>query len=277
MRLMAIFSILFLLAAAVNAKEETGEPRAQGTIYATLEIADDLKAEFVHGPESELPEDIITKLSPLFVAKAREAHTKAPAEDGIYRVAIDWKIVTVGGQEQMKFEYRNAEPFPVQRVIPEYPRLNMPTPVEVVYRIALASDGSVTDVRRDEESAANADFYHAGREALKQWKFTPRYEEGIATAWEVQLPLVFQLPCESSCESQERDVRVTFFLSTEGEIEDMNISGEIPECIDEAEFRRRVVADIGASNVARQIRAGEATFRRGVLSYQLEDCEGASP
>src|SRR5690606_21931204 len=121
----------------------------------------------------------------------REAHKAAPAEDGIYRVAIDWKIIAVNGQDQMKFAYSNAEPFPVLQIMPEYTRRHATKPIEIVYRVAVAPDGSVTDVNRDDGNSGNTDLYHAGRTALKKWKFSPRYKDGVAVSGDLPVPLVF--------------------------------------------------------------------------------------
>ncbi len=195
MRFVAIFIMLFL-AFPANATEEAesaqaSQPKAQGTIYATLEVADDLKTEFLDGPNSELPDEIIAQVSPSMMAKARDTHRATPAEDGIYRIAIDWKIVSVNGQDQMKFEYSNSEPFPILRIEPEYSQRHATTPVEIVYRVGVAPDGSATEISRKAGSTGNASLYHAGRTALKRWKFSPQYKDGVAVAGEISLPLVF--------------------------------------------------------------------------------------
>lgn len=200
MRLLAVF-IMFFLATPINAKaeassEQASQPKASGMIYATVKVSDDLKTEFLDGPNSELPDDIITKISPLLMTKARDTHAAMPADDGIYRVAVDWKIVSVDGQDQMKFEYRNAEPYPIRKVEPVYSLRNSTTPVEIVYRVDVATDGSVTGVSRDAGSSGNTDLYRAGREAIKRWKFFPRYKDGVAVAGDVQIPLTFNDPTD---------------------------------------------------------------------------------
>ncbi len=201
MRLTAVFIMLFL-AVPVNAEEETSaqanEPTAQGMIYATVQIAEDMKAEFVDGPNSELPADIVAKVSPSLMTKARNAHMAAPTDDGIYRVAIDWKVVSDNGQDQMKFGYSNSDAFPVRKVEPVYSQQNFTTPVEIVYRISVAADGSVTEVNRSAESGGNMDLYRAGRNALKQWEFSPRYKDGIAVATDMDFPLVFELKADEA-------------------------------------------------------------------------------
>lgn len=201
MRTIAVLIMLFL-ASPASAAQETGneqasEPRARGMIYATLQVADDSKVAFLDGPNSGLPEDIIEKISPSLMAKAREAHAATPAEDGMYRVAIDWKIVSVNGQDQMTFEFSNSEPFPIRKVAPVFQRRNATVPVEIVYRIGVAADGTVTDVSRDDGASGDPDLYRAGLRALKQWTFSPRYKDGVAVAGELRFPLVFDLTAET--------------------------------------------------------------------------------
>lgn len=195
MRLTAIFIMVFL-ALPVHAQEEAdsaeaSQPKARGMIYATLKISDDSKTEFVDGPKSELPETIIAQVSPALMTKARQTHGATPAEDGIYRLAIEWRIVSVNGQDQMKFDYSNSEPYPVLKLEPEYTRRHATTSIEIVYRVGVAPDGSVTDVVRDDGLSGHTDLYHAGRTAIKRWKFSPQYKDGVAVAGDVQIPLVF--------------------------------------------------------------------------------------
>ncbi len=201
MRMVAVL-ILRFLSVPVNAEQEPGseqasQAKAHGMVYATAKVADDLKTEFLDGPNSELPDTVIAKLSPSLMAKARKAHAAAPAEDGIYRVAIDWKVISVNGQDQMKFEFSNSEPFPIRKVKPVYRRQNATMSVEIVYRIGVAPDGTVTDISRDDGSSGDPDLFRAGRKALKQWTFSPRYKNGVAVADELRFPLVFDLTAET--------------------------------------------------------------------------------
>lgn len=200
MRLITVLAMFFLTLPASGMEdagtEQADQPKAQGMIYATVKVADDLKTEFLDGPNSELPAEIVAKVSPSLMTRARQAHSASPVEDGVYRVAIDWNIVSVDGQEQMKFAFSNAQAFPVRQVKPVFRRQNSTQPVEITYRIGVAADGSVTGVERDDESSGNPDLYRAGREALKQWQFSPRYQDGIAVAEEIRYPLTFDLTAE---------------------------------------------------------------------------------
>lgn len=201
----AILFTAFLLTIPMSATaspdgEPVGEtePKAQGMIYATVQVAEDFKAEFLDGPHSGLPDDIVEKVAPSLMAKARKAHITTPAEDNTYRVAIDWNIVSVDGEDQMKFGYSNSEPYPLKMIEPVFTRTNATRPVEIVYRIDVSADGSVTSVSRAGENTGNADLYHAGLRALKQWKFSPQYKEGLAVATNIDFPLVFDLTADTA-------------------------------------------------------------------------------
>lgn len=281
MRLIAAFIALLLIPfTAIPAEESepgtTGHAGASGAIHATVKIAENLSAEFVDGPDSTLPEAILERIKPSLMAKARGVHLKAPSDDGIYRMAIDWKIVSVNGQDQMKFEYRNSPPYAIQQLAPEFPRMNSTTPIKIVFLLSVEPDGTVSSVNRDEGFSGNTDFYHAGKLALKRWKFSPLFRDGIAVASEVQMPFTFGIPTEHPDEwPSSGSVKVTFGLSGDGEVDWLDVDGELPDCINSDELRQQLMEQVSASDVAQQVRAGKSSLRRGAFKHPLEPCEGA--
>lgn len=279
MRLAAVFIILLLISVPAIPAEEPGAGDAErsgasGTIYAIVKVKDDSETEFISGPDSNLPGKIIAKVVPALMAKAREAHTRARSDDGIYSVAIDWKITTVDGQDQMRFEYRNSYPYVIQQLAPEFPRMNSPMPVKIVFNLSVEPDGTVSSVHRGEAFPGNPGFYHAGKLAMRRWKFSPRYKDGVAVASDVQIPFTFKIPTHRENEWPSGKVKVSFGVSDNGEVDWLDIDGELPECVDEAELRLELVTQVNASNVVRQIRAGKSTLRRGAFLHELEPCEG---
>lgn len=246
----------------------------EGIIQATISMGADGVPTFVEGPAGALTADILKQLEPAFISKAREAHGDAKT-DATYRLAIDWKLVALEGDaQQLQFDYRTSDVIPLVRVQPAHPPgyRSVQGPVEIPLRFLVNPDGTVSDVTAEDAEPAYRDFVENAKAAIRQWRFLPRYADGLAEPRQVSMPMVFETQC---CEREkEKELHVEFRLDDAGRVVDTNLFGEIPGCHDPDAIREQIRTAIENTEEARAVASGSMGLRKGTMEFEMPPCPG---
>lgn len=258
---------LLLAASAVAVAEDREDVVKSGSIYAVVDAAADGSLSFAEPPSGGLPESILAQLEPTFLSRVREAHADVE-EEATYHVAIDWKLVRTGDKEQLQFDYKTSDPKPLVLVEPAFPTLLIAPEedMEVILRFTVNPDGSVENVARGGGNPRR-EFFENARDAVRQWSFVPKYKNGIAVPWDVQLPILFLKPGTRS-----EDIYVRFRLDGEGEPHKLEFDRPIPDCHDVDRLREELKVIIRESDAATAVRRGVTRERNGQMSYTLPPC-----
>lgn len=244
----------------------------QGSIYAVVLAHADGDLSFVEPPRGGLPESVLTQLEPTFLSRAREAHV-GTSDETEYHVGIDWKLVKNGDKEQLHFDYKNSDPMPLVLVEPAFPRIAMipDESVKVILQLIVNPDGSVDDVVSGGGNPRR-EFFENARIAVREWKFSPKYENGIAVAHTVQLPIEFLMPDEADDDADKGNILAHFFLDESGDVERLRIEGDIPPCHDADRIQEEIKDVIRASEAAVAVRRGVTRHREGHVTYEVPSC-----
>lgn len=262
----SVLAVLCLAYGLAFAADGTGKA---GTVYATVNVSAAGEASFLQPPSGGLPERVLKQLESVFLSRAQKAHAES-SDDASYRLAIDWKAVLDGDREQLQFDYRTSDLKPIVMVEPVYPiRMLLPEDdVEVVLRFTVLPDGSVVDVVRTGGNP-DMDFFVNARDAVRRWKFVPKYTDGLAVAREAELPVLFL-----AIGSADRDdmVNVGFKLDADGEPHQLEFQRAIPQCLDAEALHEEIKEVIRRSEAANAVRSGSVAHREGQVRMQMPPC-----
>lgn len=178
-------------AAAASTKPTLPEPAASPVVTATRAVLPPLRVEVVAGDRRQVlrpgSPSVNVELRPEAATQAASESNQAGTEMASAGTAVP--VTNAGDRVQMSTDTRQALSRPVR---PEYPLLARQMKVQgaVVLEVRIGKDGAIQSLQVSSGPAILAD---AAREAVKQWRFKPYFQDGQPVETQARVTVDFTI------------------------------------------------------------------------------------
>jgi protein TonB len=176
---------------AAAAKPALPEPTATPLVTATRAVLPPLRVEVVAGDRRQVVRpgspSVSVELRPEAATQAASDSNQAGSEMASAGTAVP--VTNAGDRVQMSTDTRQALSRPVR---PEYPLLARQMKVQgaVVLEVRIGKDGGIQSLQVSSGPAILAD---AAREAVKQWRFKPYFQDGQPVETQARVTVDFTI------------------------------------------------------------------------------------